>query len=382
MEYNKDNIKLKIAISKIKEENDIVMEKKSRNVLRTTVTALLGILISTGVAFAGTKIYESIWKQPETYNFSSQPSEGEKETAISETEARQKASEFLTKIGLDKEVNDLNLIKNPFDDEVLWHIAFASGTMEIDGEGNFKTLNIPLCNYTIPTDYGITREKAKSTAYELLSKYNTNNDDNEYELVALKGNAEIDKESYIWYADFYKKYDDMLNMYEKISIGWIPTINGLHSLKVENSKYEDNEQVISKEEAIRIAVEKDKQIETRHAITSIEAEIGIDKMNTEVVYRAKDIEAYDKGTTVFTLDQNGKSKIKENAIFYKIGERVRKVWEVTIVYDYVIYEENGPERFVYYVDATTGEIIGGDKHCGANEKIQNLLDEPYNLIHR
>lgn len=46
-------------------------------------------------------------------------------------------------------------------------------------------------------------------------------------------------------------------------------------------------------------------------------------------------------------------------------EEVRKVWEVTICYDYNKYKENGPERFVYYVDATTGEIIGGNRFYGA-----------------
>ena len=34
MEFDKNKIKLKIAISKIKEENDIVMENKTKNIIK------------------------------------------------------------------------------------------------------------------------------------------------------------------------------------------------------------------------------------------------------------------------------------------------------------------------------------------------------------
>ena len=77
---------------------------------------------------------------------------------------------------------------------------------------------------------------------------------------------ETDEASYIWYADFYRKYDNLINKSEQISIGWVPTINGLYSLTLKNIPYENNEQKISKEEAIKIAVEKDKQIEKNKTI--------------------------------------------------------------------------------------------------------------------
>jgi len=70
MEFDKDKIKTKIAISKIKEENDIVMGNKVKSAFKTTATALAGIVLSTGVVFAGTKVYENIektWKEPKEY---------------------------------------------------------------------------------------------------------------------------------------------------------------------------------------------------------------------------------------------------------------------------------------------------------------------------
>ena len=50
------------------------------------------------------------------------------------------------------------------------------------------------------------KELERREAIELLKKYNPNDNSDEYELVSLKRNSEEDKEAYIWYADFYKKY--------------------------------------------------------------------------------------------------------------------------------------------------------------------------------
>ena len=374
--------RMKIAVSNFNKE-DINLKKTNKGIFKMVATFLLATGITGGLVYAaGTVMYEKIWKQPETYNFSYEVTEQEKQKAISEDEAKNKASEYLRKIGLEKEISGLSLMKNAYEDEIIWNIGFESGTMEMNSKGEFQSLNIPSYNYTIPYNYGITREEARKVAKELLAKYNPEDNDNEYELISLRRNMENDKASYIWYADFYKKYGDMYNKYEKISIGWVPTINGLYSLGIENFKYENNEQVISKEEAIKIATEKDKQIETRYNIQSVDAELGIDKMNAEVVYREKDIENYEKGTLNFEIDENGTYKIKDDAVFYKVDNRVRKVWEVTVYYDYSKYEENGPERYVYYVDCTTGEIIGGARWNGAKGQIDCLLQDPYNLIEK
>ena len=356
---------MKIAVSEFTKEREKM--PKINKISKYVAIAIITLGIGTGIVYAtGTAIYDKIWKQPETYKISNEITEKDKENAISEEEARQKAEEYLRKIGLDDEISELGLKKSLQGNDVIWDIGFTKGTMIMDCKGNFQSLNIPSFNYSIPYNYGITREEARKTAKELLAKYNPENNNNEYELVSLKGNMEDEKISYIWYADFYKKYGDLYNQYEKISIGWIPTINGLYSLNIENSKYENNEQTITKEEAIKIATEKDKKIETRHSIASTEAKIGIDKMNADVIYREKDIENYDKGTLNYQTEENGLYKIKEDTEFYKVDNRVRKVWEVTIYYDY--YKENYQGRYIYYIDATTGEVIGGNRWNGSNEQ--------------
>ncbi len=365
---------------KSKESRNLVMKI---NTIKKAIIIATSLLLGSGVVLAATKTYENIWKQPETYDFSFAVTENERKEAISENEARNKAVNYLMKIGLDKEVTQLGLEKDFYDNEVVWNIGFESGVITLDSKGNFRSLNIPSFTYTIPYDYGITREEARKVAKELLLKYNPEDNSDEYELVSLKRNSEEDKGAYIWYADFYKKYDGLLNSYEKICIGWIPKINGLYSLSFENNQYENNELIIPKEDAIKIATEKDKQIETRHNIVSIDADIGIDKMNTEVVYREKNIEEYEKGTINFIPNENGNTLVKKgDAIFYKVENRVRKVWEVTICYDYYRYDKDFPERFVYYVDATTGEIIGGDRFFGAKMQTKNLMEDPYNVIEK
>ena len=370
--------RMKIAACEFEKEN---IKKTNKNIPKLVATFVITTTVTGGLVYAtGNAIYEKIWKQPEKYEFSYEVTEKDKENAISEEEARKKAEEYLRKIGLEDEISGLGLMKSWRGNDVIWDIGFTKGTMQMDSKGNFQSLNIPSYNYKIPYNYGITREEARRTAKELLLKYNPNNNSDEYELVSLKRNMENDEASYIWYADFYKKYGDLYNQYEKISIGWVPTINGLYSLSIENSKYENNEQKISKEDAIRIATEKDKKIETRYNIASTEAEIGIDKMNTDVVYREKNLEDYEKGTINFEPDENGTYKIKEDAEFYKVENRVRKVWEVTIYYDY--YKYDYPERYVYYVDATTGEIIGGSRWNGSNEQVAQLMEDQYNLIEK
>lgn len=383
-EMNKiiEKSRMKIAVSNFEEEG-IEMQGNKKSILNLVATFIIAIGLTSGLVYAtGTAIYEKIWKEPEKYQFSWEVTESDKEKAISENEAREQAEKYLEQIGLNDEVSGLTLRKDTFNDIAVWNVGFTSGSLVIDNKGNFQSLNIPSYNYKIPKNYGITRVEARKTATELFKKYNPNNNSSEYELVSLKRNNEDDKYAYIWYADFYKKYGDLYNRYEKISIGWIPTINGLYSLNIENLKYENNEQKISKEEAIKIATEKDKTIEKRYTIQNAEANIWIDKMNTEVVYREKNLEEYEKGNINFERGENGQTIVKENAEFYKVENRVRKVWEVTLYYDYVKYESNGPECFTYYVDSTTGEIIGGNRHKGQKYYLEALKSDPNNVIEK
>ena len=348
--------RMKIAVSKFEEEEHTMPK---RNLLKMVATFVLTIGMTFGLVYAGNVVYEKIWKEPEAYKISQEITEEEKAQCISETEAEEIAKAYLKKIGYtDESIGSIGLYKESLSQENIWSMGSELGTIRIDANtGKLKSVSMPVREGSIPYNYGINREEARKVAYELLEKYKPIGETGEYELVSLKRNAGKDEEAYIWYAEFYKKYGDLYNASERIRVGWIPTSNILYCLDIEQNTYENNEEKISKEEAIQIAKEKEEQIETTREIQGIKAEIRIKQMNEEVYLREKLKEDY--GNIMLNMEkvEDGVYRYKEDAVFYKTEERVRKVWCVVITYN---PEESGYlPAFTYYVDSTTGEIIGG-----------------------
>ena len=348
--------RMKIAVSKFEEAGHTMPR---RNLLKMVAAFVLTIGMTFGLVYAGNVVYEKIWKEPEAYKISQEITEEEKAQCISETEAEEIAKAYLRKIGYtDESIGSIGLYKESLSQENIWSMGSELGTIRIDANtGKLKSVSMPVREGSIPYNYGINREEARSVAYELLEKYKPIGETGEYELVSLKRNAGKDEEAYIWYAEFYKKYGDLYNASERIRIGWIPTSNILYSLDIEQNTYENNEEKISKEEAIQIAKEKEEQIETTREIQEIKAEIRIKQMNEEVYVREKLKEDYGNIMLNMEKTEDGMYRYKEDAVFYKTEERVRKVWCVVITYN---PEESGYlPAFTYYVDSTTGEIIGG-----------------------
>lgn len=366
--------RMKIAVYKFEGE-DVKMPK--RNLPKFVATFIVAATLSGGLVYAaGSTIYEKIWKQPESYRINQNVTDEEKAKCISEEEAENIGNSYLKKIGLsDETIQSLGLTKEFLSNENVWDLTSQKATIVIDGEtGKIKSVNIPTWEYEIPQNYGITREEARKVAEELLQKYRPEDDNGEYELIRLKRNNEQDEKAYIWYADFYKKYGDLINPEERISIGWVPTINGLYSLNITSKAYENNEQKISKEEAIKIATEKDQQIETNRSIKDTKAEIRIKQMNENVYLRENFKEEYEKGT--LNLEKTGENtyKLKEDAVMYKTEERIRKVWCVAVIYDL----DEPYYGYTYYIDSTTGEIIGGQ--LGNDFYSEDELREDYNNV--
>ena len=211
--------------------------------------------------------------------------------------------------------------------------------------GELKYISIPSWNYKLPENYGITGNEAKEVANELFKKY-LPDIEGDYELLKLGGNMGDEKSSYIWYATYYKKYGDLINPYEKISVDFVPTVNGLYHLEIQRGKFENNEIIKTKEEAIEIAKAKDKEIEPNREIENIRVEEKIEQMNSDVYLREKDKNKY----------ENEPVTVEDG--YYLTEERVRRVWAVEIKYK---EEEDKIDYFIYFVDTTTGEIIGGTR---------------------
>ncbi len=374
-----EKLKLNIAISNF-EKQEFKTPKKS--ILKMVASFIFAIGITSGLVYAtGTIVYENIWKEPKGYKITTEISEEEKAKCISEDEAEKIANYYLEKIGFaDDEIKEQELTKDYWENENVWKLSSNKiYNIEINAEtGKLNSLNIPRQSYKTPYNFGVTREEARREAQTLFEKYNED-ENGEYELLELRGNMETDEGSYLWYAEFYKKYGELYNFDESVHIGWIPTINALYSLGFSRNVYEENEEKITKEQAVKIAIEKDKQIEKEKEIINTKAEIRIRKMNENVYLRENYKDEYEN--PILGLEKIGDNlyKRKDDAVFYKTDERVRKVWCVVIQYD--LNTEYVSAEFTYYVDCTTGEIIGGQRSNDL-ETEERMIGDPYNLIEK
>ena len=309
----KEKARMKIAVVNFNEEQ---ITKSKNGILKMVATFVLAIGITTGLVYGGSVVYDKIWKEPESYKISKDISEEEKAKCISEEEAEKIGNSYLKKIGLsDETIQSLGLTKEFLSDENVWHMGSQKATLTIDAEkGIIKSVQIPTWEYKIPYNYGITREEARKVAKELLEKYRPEDDKGDYELVKLTRNMETDEASYIWYAIFQKKYGDLYNANEEINIGWVPTINGLYNLSFKRNVYENNEEKISKEEAMKIATEKDKQIDPDASLNKVEVlmtqEAPVISLKNQPLENGK-ITYVDKDkATEFVTAKKGKNKGK------------------------------------------------------------------------
>ena len=388
MENNRiiENIKrkaqMKIAISNFeKEEENMNVPKK--NILKFVATFIISIGVTSGIVFGGISAYEKIWKEPQEYKFQKDITQKDYENCISEEEAKNIGISYLTQIGYinNDNMNSIKLTQEKTTETIIWDLNVGKLSMTIDGlTGKIRSINIPSWANDLSKAKGITVEEAQRTAKELLGKYKTENTNGEYELLSLKGNNEKPENSYIWYAEFYKMYDGLVNPKERVLIGFIPTINELYCLEITDIPYENNEQIITKDEAIKIALEKDKQFEDNSKIKNIIAQIKIEPMNSSIYLRDKYGKEYESGNLNKERISENSYKIKDDVVYYKTEERVRKVWRVNLEYDVSINSED-LRYYTYYIDATTGEIIGGELETYLTRE-DNLINDEHNLVKR
>lgn len=361
--------KEEVANTKKKDEfYNITFKDSKYKVLKIAATFVMVLGVTFGTIYAGKEAYQNIWQDPKKYSYSvSQDlSDEEKQECISEEEANELGNKYLKQVGLeDEEIINQNLSKEFLSDKNEWGMSSKIATMTIDAKtGDLKIIQVPTWNYKIPYNYGINKEEAKEVAYQLFDKIKEDNIEGDYELVTLRRNMETDEASYIWYAEFQRKYGDLINPNESVFIGWVPTINGIYQIKIQRDKFENNEIVKTKEEAIEIAKEKDRKVAPERTIKNIDADIRIEKMNAEVYLRENKKEDY----------ENGKI-LKEDGV-YKTEERVRRVWLVNIEYE---KQEDKMDSFTYFVDTTTGEIIGGAMYDPRDSE-ETIKNDPNNLI--
>src|SRR5699024_1704978 len=128
-----------------------------------------------------------------------------------------------------------------------------------------------------------------------------------------------EEDSYLWYIDFYKEYNGIINPYERISVGYVPEINEIYYFVVCDSKYENNSLEITEEQAKQIALEAEQKIDTGYKIKSVKTKLDIDRMNGDAYLRTTDYEQYCKQSTI--------EYPSKNYVEYRTEKSVRKVWK-------------------------------------------------------
>lgn len=369
--YHDLNLKIEIpekCEKAIKE--GLYKKKKHYSWMKIITTACASLMLTAGVVFAGTKVVEKIFKEPEkVVGFYSDENNNEGVTTennniMTEEEAKEKMKEILTRFGKEIEpIKEIELTSNPNDYEQTWYMELDNGTddndsIEINAQrGNsFSVLFSNVLNEDV-VNYRISEDEVEKTAREICKKYGF--DTEKYNKANIVSNSNKAEDSYLWYVDFYKEYDGIVNPYESIDIAFIPEINAIYSFRIEDLEYENNPQKITGEQAKQTVIEAEQKINTGYNIKNISVDLDIAKTNGDAYKRMTDYKQYYN-------EKHTENYPKENVVNYRTESRVRKVWKVTVEYD--IPEDAGmtdtsykpfDRYYTYYVDATTGEIIGG-----------------------
>ena len=215
----------------------------------------------------------------------------------------------------------------------------------------FNNLDLKYKNITPDT---ISQKEATDIANSIFKKLGL---EENYEIYNIKEEISSfnNNQKKIWGVQYYKNYDGILNKYESVSISFMivnqSIIYDTININTNNEKI-TNPAIITKQEAIEIAIDKEKEF-TDVEITNASAEPSIEKLNTFI---------YQLENEIYNTDPN------LNGIYLDTENIQRNVWKVLIQHsnrnnentyeNYNQYIKENQDKY-YYIDMTTGEIIGG-----------------------
>lgn len=326
--------------------------------IKTSVAIFSGIFLTTGIVFAAKIVYQNIWEEPERVeNFYSDNKieDIEFESMVTKEEAIEFANELLKRFGYeDEEIVYIELKNKATNNNLEWRIE-TENTIRIFI--NAKDIN----SYSIFTemmfihqninDYRGTKEEMIDVARKICEEQGY--DVSEYNNIDVTHNWVNPEDSNIWYVNFNNKYNGKVNRYDKnIFVGILPEINAPYWFIVHDCKFEDNPVEITEEKAREIALAEDKTIEHGYNIIDVKSILDISMMNGDEYLRKNDYHQYyiQKNTENYNID---------DIVYYRTKNTVRNCWNVTVMYD-CSEEDIVNRQYTYYIDATTGEIIGGN----------------------
>lgn len=346
-----EKVQDKIAIFEMNKE-DKKMKQSTKKIMNIAATVVVTIGLSVGTVYAGTIIYEKIWKEPTRIDLSEDKITDEIiNKSISEEEAKKIAQDKLIQVGLTTEkITGTDHYRESGTEKLYYRFITDNWYITINGQtGEFYDLSLKKYDKSAE-DYTMTKEEAIEVGKQYYKDLGYKEGEYEFaEIVPLWENGGS------YSARFYKKYGDLYNKAEAIWIEFYAKEHQLHGYSVENHKCENNPIEITKEEALEIAINEDKKIENR-PIAKTNAELRIKEMNAEAYARLNNTEEYYKPMTTPDVPS-------EEIVAYSTEGRVRTVWVVVLEYEDEeadIVNKVAKGQYSYYIDSTTGEIIGGD----------------------
>ena len=350
-----DTIKYSLNTEKTNMKNKYSIKN---SFIKTAVAIFSGIFLTTGIVFAAKMVYQNVWEEPERVeNFYSDNKieDIEFESMVTKDEAINFANELLKRFGYENEDIVLVELKNhPTNSNIEWKIE-TENTIRIFI--NAKDIN----SYSIFTemmfitqeikDYRGTKEEMIDVARKICEEQGY--DLSVYNNIDVTHNLVNPEDSYIWYVNFNNKYNGKVNRYTKnIFVGILPEINAPYWFIVNDCEFDDNPVEITEEKAREIAIEEDKTIEHGYNIIGVETILDIAKMNGDEYLRKNDYKQ-------FYIQNNTENYNIEDIVYYRTKNSIRNCWMVTLRYD-CSEEKEINRQYTYFIDATTGEIIGGN----------------------
>lgn len=341
------------------------------NLAKTVAIACLLFVLSTGIVYAVAITYEKIWKEPKKYTVkevmdSSQQNNIEKEdktVLISEEEAKKNALNLLNQLGYEEmKITNLELKQSSTNNQEKYYEIKTNGNQEIALSIETKTGNLMGLNRikTSPVADTVTISQKEAEEYSQKIANKAELIQQNYELKYCKeelfySNGKQDKR---WTAVFNKKYEERYDPYDSVNIYFYAVAKNqieLDSIVLNyNANFMDNEINLTQEDAKQIALEKEKQLSNQE-ISDIQIDLGIRKMNT-YIYKLEN-----------NLDEDNIDQSNSNTMLYQVDDLSRNVWIVRIKHkkeenikfkDTLEYFKQMDKQ--YFIDATTGEIIGGE----------------------
>ena len=364
-EYIEKSLKSKNSIftsinNKINRKVDIM-----KNILIKNVAIISGIIIAcSGVVFASSKIIENIWKNPEKVNPNYEITDETRKKNITIDEAKEIAINKLEEVGFNS-----NIIKQEerkdYNNDNIDYLFTTEAEYEITIKGSTgQFFEIRNCKeFKQDENKAYTLEEAKEIADKYFKQFGFDKDGFEFTKVQVDVGPDVKKGGEQTRGNrleviYNKKYDNQINSNQYVNIVLDTGLEDrFEAIITENEPFENNEYIITKEEAISKAQEYDKNI-TDMIIVETKAEKKIVKMNDKAYSRMQNYKEFYEPMQNENFDNS-----KYN--YYAVDEKLRNAWVVVLKYDDKYFTDDVVKRytegaFTYYIDATTGEIIGGE----------------------